>query len=54
MNEEAERRQEEEGEDYDPYASVSELQDEDIANFYEHLENQREQDLETYLKGSDL
>ena len=49
MNEEAERRQQEEGDDYDPYTSTSELQDEDISNFYEHLEQQREKDLKTYL-----
>ena len=50
MNEEAERRQEEEGDDYDPYATSSELADEDIANFYEHLEKQREKDLAIYFE----
>ena len=51
MNEEAEKRQEEEGDDYDPYASTSELADEDIAQFYEHLEKQREKDLAVYFEG---
>ena len=50
MNEEAEKRQEEEGDDYDPYATSSELADEDIANFYEHLEKQREKDLAIYFE----
>ena len=50
MNEEAERRQEEEGDDYDPYATSSELADEDIAQFYEHLEKQREKDLAIYFE----
>ena len=49
MNEEATRLQEEEGDDYDPYLSTTELADDDIANFYEHLEKQREKDLEIYL-----
>lgn len=49
MNEEATRLQEEEGDDYDPYLSATELADDDIANFYEHLEKQREKDLEIYL-----
>ena len=51
MNEEAEKRQAEEGDDYDPYASTSELADEDIAQFYEHLEKQREKDLAVYFEG---
>ena len=49
MNEEATRLQEEEGDDYDPYLSATELADDDIANFYDHLEKQREKDLEIYL-----
>lgn len=44
MNEEAARLEKEEGDNYDPYNSVSELADEDIATFYEHLELQRERD----------
>ena len=51
MNEDAERRQAEEGDDYDPYQSTSELEDEDIANFYDHLELQREKDIETIYGG---
>lgn len=49
MNEEAARLQEEEGDDYDPYLSTTELADDDIANFYEHLERQRDEDLAVYL-----
>ena len=49
MNEEAEKRQEEEGDEYDPYTSVSELADDDIANFYDHMEQQRQKDLSVYF-----
>ena len=43
MNKEAERRQEEEGEDYDPYAPT-ELEDEDIIEHYDNLLEMRKKD----------
>jgi len=43
MNKEAERRQEEEGEDYDPYAPT-ELDDEDIIEHYDNLLEMRKKD----------
>ncbi len=47
MNREAEQRQEEEGDDYDPYAPT-ELQDEDIADYYDTLRNQKNTDKNVY------
>lgn len=43
MNDEAEKRQEEEGDDFDPYAPI-ELDDKDIEDFYDLMEEQRERD----------
>lgn len=45
MNREAEKRQEEEGDEYDPYAP-SELSDEDIVEHYDNLLEMRQKDLE--------
>ena len=47
MNKEADERQEEEGEDYDPYAPT-ELSDEDIIQHYDNLLEQRQQDKRLY------
>ena len=52
MNEDAERRQEEEGDDYDPYAPI-ELADDDITDFYDSLEQQRVEDYKTFLGEGD-
>ena len=49
MNREAEQRQEEEGDDYDPYAPV-ELSDEDIIEHYDNLWEQKQKDKEFYGK----
>ena len=47
MNKEAERRQAEEGEDYDPYAPT-ELEDEDIVDYYDSIMNQKISDKNIY------
>lgn len=47
MNREAEKRQEEEGDDYDPYAPV-ELSDEDIVDHYDNILNQKLLDKNVY------
>lgn len=47
MNKEAEARQAEEGEDYDPYAP-SELTDEDIVEHYDNLLKMKQKDKELY------
>lgn len=47
MNREAEKRQEEEGEDYDPYAPT-ELEDEEIVEHYDNLLEMRQKDLALY------
>jgi hypothetical protein len=47
MNKEAEERQQEEGEDYDPYAPT-ELEDEDIIEHYDNLLAMRQKDLALY------
>lgn len=52
MNEDAERRQEEEGDNYDPYAPI-ELEDDDIADFYDNLAQQRVEDYKTFLGEGD-
>lgn len=44
MNKEAERRQEEEGDDYDPYSE--EVSDADLSALYEEIEGQRARDAE--------
>jgi hypothetical protein len=49
MNKEAEERQAEEGDDYDPYAP-NELSDEDIIEHYDNLLEQREKDKELYSR----
>ena len=43
MNEEASKRQEEEGENFDPYADMT-LDDDDIADYYESVRAQKEAD----------
>ena len=43
MNREAEEQQKEQGENYDPYAPT-ELNDEDIVDYYDEILNQKEQD----------
>lgn len=50
MNKEAEKRQEEEGEDYDPYAPT-ELEDEDIVDYYDSVMNQKLNDKNIYDQG---
>lgn len=47
MNEEAEKRQAEEGDDYDPYTEM-ELEDDDIADYYDSVRAQQEKDEELY------
>lgn len=47
MNREAEARQEEEGDDYDPYAPT-ELKDEDIVDYYDEIMNQKISDKNIY------
>ena len=47
MNKEAEARQEEEGDDYDPYAPT-ELEDEDIVEYYDSIMNQKIVDQNIY------
>lgn len=47
MNKEADRRQEEEGEEYDPYAPT-ELDDEDIVEHYDNLLEMRQKDRELF------
>ena len=47
MNREAEKRQEEEGDDYDPYAPT-ELSDEDIVDHYDNILNQKLLDKTVY------
>ena len=47
MNREAEKRQEEEGDDYDPYAPT-ELSDEDIVDHYDNILNQKLLDKNVY------
>lgn len=47
MNREADERQKEEGEDYDPYAP-NELDDEDIVDYYDTIMNQKIQDESIY------
>lgn len=47
MNKEADRRQEEEGDDYDPYAPT-ELDDEDIVEHYDNLLEMRQKDRELF------
>ena len=47
MNKEADRRQEEEGDDYDPYAPT-ELEDEEIVEHYDNLLEMRQQDRELF------
>lgn len=49
MNKEAEARQEEEGDDYDPYAPT-ELEDEDIIDYYDSIMNQKISDQNIYDK----
>ena len=49
MNKEAEARQIEEGEDYDPYAST-ELSDEDIVDYYDEVMSQKIQDKNLYVE----
>ena len=49
MNKEAEERQAEEGDEYDPYAP-NELSDEDIIEHYDNLLEQREKDKELYSR----
>lgn len=50
MNREAEERQKEEGEDYDPYAPT-ELEDEDIVDYYDSVMNQKLNDKNIYDQG---
>ena len=50
MNKEAEKRQEEEGEDYDPYAPT-ELEDQDIVDYYDSVMNQKLNDKNIYDQG---
>ena len=47
MNKEAEARQEEEGDEYDPYAPT-ELEDEDIIDYYDEIMNQKISDKNIY------
>ena len=47
MNKEAEARQEEEGDEYDPYAPT-ELEDEDIVDYYDEIMNQKISDKNIY------
>ena len=47
MNKEAEARQEEEGDEYDPYAPT-ELEDEDIVDYYDSIMNQKLNDQNIY------
>lgn len=49
MNKEAEARQAEEGDNYDPYAPT-ELEDEDIVNYYDSIMNQKINDQNIYDK----
>ena len=49
MNREAEERQEEEGDDYDPYAP-NELSDEDIVDYYDEVMKQKIQDKNLYVE----
>lgn len=49
MNEEATKRQEEEGDNYDPYREM-ELEDEDIAEYYDNIRAQQEADQKVYEK----
>ena len=49
MNKEAEKRQEEEGDDYDPYAPT-ELEDEDIVDYYDNIMNQKLYDTNNIYK----
>lgn len=49
MNEEAAKRQEEEGDNYDPYREM-ELEDEDIADYYDNIRAQRDADEKVYEK----
>lgn len=49
MNEEAAKRQEEEGDNYDPYREM-ELEDEDIADYYDNIRAQQEADQKVYEK----
>ena len=49
MNKEAEARQEEEGDEYDPYAPT-ELEDEDIVDYYDSIMNQKIIDQNIYDK----
>ena len=50
MNREAEARQAEEGDDYDPYAPT-ELNDEDIVYYYDEIMNQKISDKNIYDEG---
>ena len=50
MNREAEERQAEEGDDYDPYAP-NELSDEDIVDYYDEVMKQKIQDKNLYVEG---
>lgn len=50
MNREADARQAEEGDDYDPYAPT-ELNDEDIVDYYDEIMNQRISDKNIYDEG---
>jgi hypothetical protein len=52
MNREAEARQQEEGEEYDPYAQ-SELSDEDIIEHYDNILEMKEKDKELSQKEWD-
>jgi hypothetical protein len=49
MNKEAEERQSEEGDEYDPYAP-QELSDEDIVDYYDEIMNQKIQDKNIYTE----
>lgn len=50
MNKEAEERQAEEGDDYDPYAP-NELSDQDIVDYYDEIMYQKIQDKDIYIEG---
>jgi len=49
MNKEAEERQMEEGDDYDPYAP-NELADEDLIDYYDEIMSQKIQDKNIYTE----